>query len=245
MPLQLTILILFLYLFIQQSFKQQQLTYPRVRTAYTEYADSLKNHLQQHQINLTSNEIFLRAFKKEKTLELWSKNKSDSQFVFIQSYPFCVLSGMLGPKRRQGDGQVPEGVYHINRFNPQSNFYLSLGINYPNASDKILGTSNPGGDIFIHGSCVSIGCIPITDNRIKELYVYCVEARNNGQQQIPVHIFPARLSQNQLGELLKSTQDIQLQAFWQNLQPVYTMFETDKKLRTITISKEGRYMIAG
>jgi murein L,D-transpeptidase YafK len=74
---------------------------------------------------------------------------------------------MLGPKRRKGDGQVPEGLYVIDTFNPNSIFYLSLGINCPNASDRVLGKGELGGDIFIHGNRVTIGCIPIRDYPIK------------------------------------------------------------------------------
>ena len=77
-----------------------------------------------------------------------------------------MQSGTMGPKRLQGDYQVPEGFYYINEFNPNSNYHLHLGLNYPNASDKILSDSlRPGGDIYIHGSCVSIGCIPLLTTR--------------------------------------------------------------------------------
>lgn len=106
-------------------------------------------------------------------------------FRLIKDYQICSLSGELGPKRQQGDLQVPEGFYWIDRFNPASNFYLSLGINYPNQFDRILGKSGElGGDIFIHGGCVTIGCIPITDDKIKELYLIAVEAKSNGQDGV-------------------------------------------------------------
>jgi murein L,D-transpeptidase YafK len=103
--------------------------------------------------------------------------------------------GSLGPKRIQGDYQVPEGFYYVNEFNPNSNYHLALGLNYPNASDKILSDSvQPGGDIYIHGSCVTTGCIPIKDDQIEELYVLTTFARNLGQDFIPVHIFPVRFN---------------------------------------------------
>jgi murein L,D-transpeptidase YafK len=106
------------------------------------------------------------------------KNTSDQEFLHIKTYTVCATSGLIGPKRMQGDLQIPEGFYYIDRFNPYSNFYLSLGINYPNTSDRILGDKNNlGGDIFIHGDCVTIGCLPITDSEIKELYIFCVEAK--------------------------------------------------------------------
>jgi murein L,D-transpeptidase YafK len=179
----------------------------------------------------------------ERQLEVWVKKAADSTFSFYKSYPFCALSGDVGPKRKQGDGQVPEGFYYINRFNPQSNFYLSLGINYPNASDKILGHSNPGGDIFIHGSCVTVGCIPIADDKIKELYVLCVEARNNGQQFIPVHIFPMRLNENNLILLEKKEVPESQKKFWKNLQAGYVYFENEKRIPTLSVDKQGYYLI--
>src|SRR5690606_11025729 len=103
--------------------------------------------------------------------------KNGEKFTLVKTYPVCSSSGLPGPKRKKGDRQTPEGFYHIDRFNPQSAFHLSLGINYPNSSDKILGHSDPGGDIFIHGSCVTIGCVPLTDDLIKEVYVLAVEAK--------------------------------------------------------------------
>ncbi len=140
--------------------------------------------------------LYIRAFKNEKILEVWIKEKNADQFTLLHTYEFCTSSGSLGPKRRQGDLQIPEGVYHINHFNPESNFYLSLGLNYPNASDKILSDKqHPGSAIYIHGNCVTIGCIPLTDDKIKEVYIMAVEARNGGQEKIPVHIFPTRLTE--------------------------------------------------
>ena len=88
---------------------------------------------------------------------------------------------------------MPEGFYYINEFNPRSQYYLSLGINYPNVSDKILSDSlRPGSAIYIHGSCVTVGCIPVTDQQIDELYILAAHAKSQGQDYIPVHIFPIR-----------------------------------------------------
>ncbi|MEJ7677428.1 MAG: L,D-transpeptidase family protein [Segetibacter sp.] len=94
----------------------------------------------------------------------------------------CVLwHGAIGPKRLQGDYQVPEGFYYINEFNPKSTYHLSLGINYPNASDRVLSDSiKPGGDIYIHGNCVTIGCIPLQNDQIEELYILCCNGKISG-----------------------------------------------------------------
>ena len=108
-----------------------------------------------------------------------------------------------GPKRREGDLQIPEGFYYIDRFNPKSNFYLSLGINYPNQSDRVLGKrGNLGGDIHSYTAAgVTIGCVPITDEYIKEVYWLAVQAKSNGHAKIPVHIFPTELDDQTMGRL--------------------------------------------
>jgi murein L,D-transpeptidase YafK len=228
---------------MNENFKSRQLKYPRVQQAWSEKEQEIKLLLQENHIDRADLQIFIRAFKKQRIIELWGKNKKDKKYLFLKEYPFCSFSGNLGPKRKQGDNQIPEGFYSIDRFNPNSNFYLSLGINYPNRSDKILGDKeNPGGDIFIHGNCVTIGCIPITDDLIKELYIFAVEARNNGQQNIPVHIFPCRLDPDSFDGLIKSFKpDKSLLMFWTNLKEGYDYFDTKKLPPEIRISGEGKY----
>ena len=177
------------------TFKDSQKKFKRVRTAYIQKEKIIKQNLNKNSIKLNQLNIYLRIFKVEKEVELWGKNKNSEVYKLLKIFTICESSGKLGLKRKQGDYQVPEGFYHINVFNPVSNFYLSLGINYPNKSDRILGYKKRlGGDIYIHGDCVTIGCVPLTNDKIKELYVYCVEAKNNGQLTIPVTIFPAKLN---------------------------------------------------
>ena len=121
---------------------------------------------------------------------------------------------------------------------------MSLQINYPNSSDKILGyKANPGGDIFIHGNCVTIGCVPITDDKIKELYVLAVEAKSSGQSKIPVHIFPAKLGTSNF-DILKTefSGNDKLIKFWQNLKSGYDYFEKNKQLPDITVDNNGKYL---
>src|SRR5262249_35300639 len=157
-------------------------------------------------------------FKREQVIELWVKKAG--AYHLLKEYAVCAASGDLGPKRRQGDNQVPEGFYTIERFNPMSNFYLSLGLSYPNQADKILGArSNLGGDIFIHGNCVSIGCMAIQDEQIKELYLIAIEAKSAGQAEIPVHVFPARMHEKGMRRLERQAAGNQtLLAFWHNLK---------------------------
>jgi len=187
--------------------------------------------------------LFFRALKKERRFEVWAKNKNESEFLKLIEYPFCAFSGKLGPKRKQGDFQIPEGVYFIDRYNPLSNFHLSLGINYPNKADKLNSKSPRGGDIFIHGDCQTIGCIPLTDDKIKELYVLAVQAKENGQSQIPIHIFPFDFSTNKINEMIAENQLSEHRSFWNNLSKVYNDFETKRILRTIDVNSSGHYIL--
>jgi murein L,D-transpeptidase YafK len=230
---------------MSQTFKDKQIQFARVMIAFKEKNNRVDTLLKKHHIQKNELNIFLRAFKSEKRLELWGKNKNDKHYVLITTYPFCEVSGDLGPKRKEGDGQIPEGIYEINHFNPESNFYLSLGISYPNKSDAILGAKGKlGGEIYIHGNCVTIGCIPITDDLIKELYVFAVEARNNGQEEIPVHIFPTTLDDTKLNALKEyAKSDSEKIEFWKNLYAIYRQFEATKTLKPVSIDSKGRYII--
>lgn len=149
----------------------------------------------------------------------------------------CKGSGHLGLKFKQGDGQVPEGFYYIDRFNPVSNFYLSLGLNYPNEANALRSDAiDLGGDIFIHGSCVSVGCLPLPDTYIKELYVLCVLVKSNGQGKIPVHIYPYRF--NVLNNILFKTFS-KYASFWDSLESEFIFFQEHKTLRFFEINTIG------
>jgi murein L,D-transpeptidase YafK len=239
------LLIILFSSFQPDSFKDSQLKYQRVRQAYKDKEADLLVHLHLNRINVRELQIQLRAYKKEKQIELWGKNDSDPKFTLIKTYKVCATSGKIGPKRKQGDLQIPEGFYHINGFNPYSNFYLSLGLNYPNKSDRILGEkASLGGDIFIHGACVTIGCLPINNDQIKELYLFCVEAKNNGQTRIPVTIFPSRLSDSEflrLSERFNSDDD--KIGLWTDLKNEYDMFKETKKLSSMVFLDSGRHEI--
>jgi murein L,D-transpeptidase YafK len=238
-------LILLFTLTTTNSFKKDQLRYSRVREAYTEKETIMKKLLSDKGIDNNTFQLYIRAFKFEKKIQLWAKDQKHTKYKLIKEYKVCKRSGNLGPKRQQGDLQTPEGFYFIDRFNPYSNYHLSLGINYPNASDKILGVKgNLGGDICIHGSCVTIGCLPITDDQIKELYIFCVEAKNNGQNKIPVHIFPARLS-NKNTELLlnKYKNDTDKVNLWKALKLAYDSFKVSSTVPEVQFLSDGRHNI--
>lgn len=188
-------------------------------------------------------EIFLRAFKREGQLEVWAR-EDEGEFKLWMSYPVLTASGGPGPKRRAGDYQVPEGFYHIDRFNPESRFHLSLGLNYPNAADRIHSDAkNPGGDIFIHGKDVTIGCLPLGDAAIEELYLLALDTRQRGQRTIRVHIFPARMAGPEW-TAFRTGQPAALQQFWDQLQPGFDAFEQTKRVPGISVDATGRYRVS-
>ncbi len=229
-----------------RSFKQYQLQYSRFRVAIKEKDSSIKEVFKQRGIQYPPQNIFIRIFKKEQSLELWARSRENDSFTFIKDYKFSGFSGDLGPKREEGDLQIPEGFYHVDRFNPASRFYLSLGINYPNKSDRILGKKGRlGGDIFIHGSFVTIGCIPITTDKIKELYLIAVETKSNGQDKISVHIFPRKLDKQGIDELRKQYRDNQnIISFWMNLKKGFDIFEQTHHLPKVIVNEKGEYIFS-
>ncbi|RAJ37222.1 L,D-transpeptidase family protein [Pedobacter cryoconitis] len=224
-------LILFVMLFhslsAQNNFKQQQLTFERVKNAYNEKWADLKAELHQKGFK-DKFELHLEAYKSEGKVEIWLKNKNQAKYSLLKTYPFSAHSGILGPKTKKDDLQTPEGSYFIDRFNPESRFYLSLRINYPNAIDLLRsGQQDPGSDIYIHGNQVTAGCIPLTDDKIKEVYILAVEAGNSGQVQIPVHIFPFRMTKENMNR--NTIIFPQHKVFWKTLQLTYDNF---KKFKT-------------
>jgi murein L,D-transpeptidase YafK len=227
-----------------QDFKKQQNKFQRVRNAYTEKEKTLKDSLKVHNFDSFNNELIIVAYKQEAKLEAWLKDNKSKTFRLFRVYEICSSSGTLGPKRKQGDGQVPEGFYLINNFNPVSNFHLSLGINYPNRSDRILSDKKkPGNAIYIHGNCVTIGCLPITDDKIEELYILAVEAKNSGQDEIPVYIFPTHLDDKSFDAFSKENSEIpELVSFWKNLKTGYDIFSKQHIPLKFSVNSKGLYV---
>lgn len=185
--------------------------------------------------------IYLRAHKLERELEVWGAEPGiGNVFVLVKTYPIAAMSGTLGPKRKEGDRQAPEGLYFVDRFNPRSSFHLSLGINYPNASDRILSDpKKPGGDIFIHGNQVSIGCLAMTDPAIEEIYLMALDAVKAGQRRVRVEIYPFRMTSQKLREEEKKRPE--LAVFWRNLARFWQSFEAQKFPARYIVNEAGRY----
>ncbi len=232
--------------FAQPSFVDYQKTYPRMATAMRLKEDTLKKQLEKAGLQWPAKQIYIRSFKYDSQLEVWARNSNDEPFKLFKTYKICALAGGMGPKRMEGDYQVPEGFYYINEFNPNSTYHMSLGLNYPNASDKLLSDSlKPGGDIYIHGSCLTVGCIPLQDNQIEEVYILAAMAKTQGQDFIPVHIFPVRYNNKKSFDYFaRTTKDNQeVQRFAVKIKEVYDYFEQKKKLPLISINKKGEYVV--
>ena len=227
------------------SFKDDQMQYRRVKGAYDEKYTIVKSLLEESNISIGQLHVFIRSFKEEGKLEVWGRDKDSTKYTLIKTYDICYQSGELGPKRQEGDLQVPEGFYHINHFNPYSVFHLSLGINYPNYSDRKLGVKNNlGGAIYIHGNCCSTGCIPITDEKIKELYILCVEAKNNGQLRIPVSSYPFKMTDGKYRSYTEEYEgDDEKLSLWEDLKESYDHFEEHQYPPKIRFISDGGHEI--
>ncbi|MCA9539026.1 MAG: L,D-transpeptidase family protein, partial [Myxococcales bacterium] len=228
-------------------FQRQQAGFPRVREAIATDGGGLAERYRAAGAAWPPR-LFLRAFKLEGELEIWAAPQHGERYVRVRAVPICAASGVLGPKRRQGDFQVPEGFYRIDRYNPQSQFHLSLGIDYPNAVDRARAKAGHplGGDIFIHGDCVTIGCLPLGNRPMEGVYLAAVAARDGGQRQIPVHIFPCRFdTQTCQDALAKAGAMRPADAItWPMLMPAYAFFERQGVPPRTRARSNGTYSIA-
>jgi murein L,D-transpeptidase YafK len=230
------------------SFVEYQRALPRPGDALRKKEDTLQKQFEEKGLAWPAKYVYIRSFKFDGQLEVWVKDNRKDPFKLFKTYKVCAMAGTLGPKRMAGDYQVPEGFYYINEFNPNSNYHLSLGINYPNQSDKVLSDSlRPGGDIYIHGSCVTVGCIPVTDEMIDEIYIIAAYARAAGEDYIPVHIYPVRYNVKKSADYLTylSKSDAQLKSFAEKLEYVYDHFEATHQLPVIMTNTKGDYVFDG
>lgn len=168
--------------------------------------------------------MLIRAYKKEAEFEIW-KMRSDGRYAHLKTFPMCRWSGQLGPKRAQGDRQVPEGFYAIGpaQMNPNSSYYLSFNVGYPNALDRALGHS--GGDIMVHGACSSAGCFSMTDAQIAEIYAIARSSFSGGQRAIQMQSFPFKMTAENLA---KHRLDPNID-FWKNLKEGADHFEVTQQ----------------
>ena len=227
-------------------FLDNQKSFPKISEMMSREDDTLQKQFLAKQLVWPARFVYIRSFKYDSELEVWVKNKPAEKYKLFKTYKICALAGSLGPKRMAGDYQVPEGFYYINEFNPRSLYHLSLGLNYPNASDRMLcDLSQPGGDIYIHGSCVTTGCIPITDGQIEELYVLAAHAKDMGQDFIPVHIFPVNFTNPRsvayLNKFLVNFDEFV--PFEKSMQNAFYYFEKNHQVPPVVVNAKGEYVL--
>jgi murein L,D-transpeptidase YafK len=167
-----------------------------------------------------SDPILIRAFKKESEMEVW-KRGSDGRYALLKTFPICRWSGQLGPKRKEGDRQAPEGFYTITpgQMNPNSSYYLSFDTGYPNAFDRA--NNRTGNYLMVHGTCSSAGCFAMTDEAIAEIYAIARDAFAGGQRAFQFQSYPFRMTAQNLA---KYRHDPNM-PFWKNLKEGSDHFE--------------------
>jgi murein L,D-transpeptidase YafK len=178
--------------------------------------------------------IIIRVFKAESELEIWKEK--DNEFVLFATYPICHWSGTTGPKLRDGDKQAPEGYYTVTRAQThhQGRWPKSLNIGFPNILDQSL--TRTGSDILIHGGCSSVGCFAMTNPVMDEIQTLTEAAIDSGEDHVPVHVYPFRLT---AANMLAHAESPWLN-FWQNLKVGYDAFEQSRKPVAVSVC-EGRY----
>ena len=182
--------------------------------------------------------MLLRAYKKDSEIELW-KRATNGRYVLIKTYPICRWSGQLGPKTKQGDRQTPEGFYTVTKtqMNPNSSYYLSFDVGYPNAFDKAHGYT--GSAVMVHGICASMGCFAMTDAVAGELFAIAREAFAGGQTAFQFQSFPFRMS---AANMARYRNDANI-AFWRQLKEGSDRFEATGIELEVEIAG-GRYAFA-
>ncbi len=181
--------------------------------------------------------VYIRIFKEESELEVW-KERPGGRFVLVKTYPICTWSGALGPKQSTGDFMAPEGFYGLgaDSLNPSSKYHLALNIGYPNALDKALGRS--GNFIMVHGDCKSIGCYAMTDGLIEEIYAFVRDALANGQERVPLHAFPFRMTDANM----RAHASHPAAQSWQPLKEAYDDFAKSRLVPRVAMCA-SRYVI--
>ena len=174
--------------------------------------------------------ILIRIFKEEGVMEIWKANTSN-RYAMLKSYQICAWSGMLGPKKKEGDRQAPEGFYDItpSQMNPNSRYYLAFNVGFPNAYDRALGRT--GNNLMVHGACSSSGCYSMTDAQVQEIFALAHDAFDGGQTAIQLQAFPFRMTaENMVKHKNNSNFD-----FWKMIKVGYDQFEISHRPPVVNI----------
>ena len=173
--------------------------------------------------------VLFRAYKKESEIEVWKKGAAG--YVYIKTFPICRWSGQLGPKRRSGDRQTPEGFYSVPRrqMNPNSHYYLSFDVGYPNAYDRAHGGT--GSAVMVHGICSSMGCFAMTNGTVGEIYAIARDALNGGQAAFQFQSYPFRMTAENMA---RHRTDPNI-AFWRDLKAGSDRFEVSREELQVSV----------
>ena len=179
--------------------------------------------------------VLVRIFKQESELEVWKRNAT-GKYALMKTYPMCRWSGVLGPKKLEGDRQAPEGFYTVGLggLNPKSQYYLSFDLGYPNRLERAKGYT--GSALMVHGACSSSGCFAISDEHVAEVYALVRDALRGGQQAVQVQSYPFRMTPENLAA---RREDPNLD-FWMDLKAGYDRFEVLRQTPRFQFC-EGRY----
>lgn len=180
--------------------------------------------------------IFIRVFKAESELEIWAR--TGASYVLLSTYPVCHWSGTIGPKVKEGDKQTPEGFYSVQRrqLHRSGRWPQALNLGFPNLFDRAQ--SRTGSYLLVHGGCSSIGCFAMTNTVIDEIFELTFAALKDGQGEVPVHVFPFRMTDANL-EAHKSSE---WHEFWKSLKEGYDSFERTRRPPKVVVC-EKRYMV--
>lgn len=180
--------------------------------------------------------VMARIFKEEGKFEVW-KAKANGRYDLIAIYDICTYSGQLGPKFTEGDRQAPEGFYTVrpSSMNPQSSYYLSFNIGYPNAYDRVHGRS--GTNLMVHGGCSSSGCYSMTDNQMEQIYAFARDSFEGGQTEFQIQSLPFRMTAENMARYRNDPN----YPFWEMLKEGYDYFEITKVPPKVDVC-EKRYV---
>jgi murein L,D-transpeptidase YafK len=208
---------------------------PMSEKAARPLSDKMVKEIQSKNMDMES-PILVRLFKEESELEVWKQNR-DGRFALLKTYPICRWSGELGPKIKEGDRQAPEGFYNITpgQMNPNSQYYLSFDLGYPNAYDRAYGRT--GAQLMVHGDCSSRGCYSMTDEQISEIYALGRDSFFGGQKSFQVQAYPFRMTAQNLAKHRNSPH----LAFWKMLKQGSDHFEVSKLEPKVNVC-EKRYV---
>jgi murein L,D-transpeptidase YafK len=198
-------------------------------------SDKMQSEIETKNMSKES-PILVRLFKEEAELEVWKQDRS-GRFTLLKTYPICRWSGELGPKIKEGDRQAPEGFYAITpgQMNPNSSYYLSFNLGYPNAFDRAYGRT--GAHLMVHGDCSSAGCYAMTDEQIQEIYALARESFFGGQRSFQVQAYPFRMTALNMARHRTNPN----YAFWTMLKVGNDHFEVTRQQPKVDVC-EKRYV---